>query len=249
MERQVTTIASNTNRRTVSSRSLRFIGLATFSTLTTIALALHVPQDTQRHPNPTWSDNASRQTSAANIHQGGVIFVQRHCDRCHGSRGEGVASAGHVHGATRIASTMLGLPDFIQSVRQPVGDMPAYSAHQISDKELSDVYVFLQSVTALPEPGAPAVATVESGQRLYMSYGCSECHLSQGQGARSTQGSRIAPPQLPVSAFITYVRHPTREMPPYTRKVLSDEQLQDIYAYLQSIREPSPWKDIPLLNQ
>jgi mono/diheme cytochrome c family protein len=164
--------------------------------------------------------------------------------------GEGVAAAGQQgQGATQIASTTLGLPDFIQLVRKPIGTMPAYSSHQVSDAELSGIYAFLQSSPHSPEPTTPTVASVANGQRLYVSYGCSECHLSQGQGARSTQGSRLGPPQLPVSAFISYVRRPTREMPPYTRKVLSDEQLQDIYAFLQSVPKPSPWRDIPLLNQ
>jgi cytochrome c1 len=37
-------------------------------------------------------------------------------------------------------------------------------------------------------------------------------------------------------------------MPPYTKKVASDQELGDIYAYLQSIPEPPPVKSIPLLS-
>jgi mono/diheme cytochrome c family protein len=38
-------------------------------------------------------------------------------------------------------------------------------------------------------------------------------------------------------------------MPPYREAVLSDADLADIYAYLQSIPQPKEVKDIPLLQQ
>ena len=38
-------------------------------------------------------------------------------------------------------------------------------------------------------------------------------------------------------------------MPPYTEKVLPNDDLADIYAYLQSIPKPADYKSIPLLNQ
>jgi hypothetical protein len=38
-------------------------------------------------------------------------------------------------------------------------------------------------------------------------------------------------------------------MPPYTPKVISNTDLTDIRAYLASIPEPQPSKNIPLLNQ
>jgi len=37
-------------------------------------------------------------------------------------------------------------------------------------------------------------------------------------------------------------------MPPYTAKVVSDKDLADIYAFLQSAKQPPPVKDIPLLK-
>jgi mono/diheme cytochrome c family protein len=45
------------------------------------------------------------------------------------------------------------------------------------------------------------------------------------------------------------VRQPTGEMPPYTKKVVTDQELADIYAYLQSIPQPPPAKSIPILNK
>ncbi len=93
----------------------------------------------------------------------------------------------------------------------------------------------------------------ENGKKLYIADGCYECHGLQGQGGSSapvgSYGPRLAPPKLPVEAIRAYVRHPSGGMPPYTPKVLSDSQIDDIYAFLKAIPAPPPVKDIPLLNQ
>ena len=38
-------------------------------------------------------------------------------------------------------------------------------------------------------------------------------------------------------------------MPAYTDKVISDQELTDIHAYLQTMPKAKPAKDIPLLQQ
>ena len=37
-------------------------------------------------------------------------------------------------------------------------------------------------------------------------------------------------------------------MPAYTDKVITDQELTDIHAYLQTLPKAKPAKDIPLLN-
>jgi mono/diheme cytochrome c family protein len=50
-------------------------------------------------------------------------------------------------------------------------------------------------------------------------------------------------------AFAGFVRSTNRSMPPFSEKILSDEDLADIYAYLRSIPKPPAVNDIPLLKQ
>jgi mono/diheme cytochrome c family protein len=90
---------------------------------------------------------------------------------------------------------------------------------------------------------------VETGKKIFMKDGCYECHGREGQGAAQASGPRIGPPQRFIRPFITYVRQPTGQMPPFTTEVISDQELADIYAYLQSRPKATPSKDIPLLNQ
>lgn len=96
---------------------------------------------------------------------------------------------------------------------------------------------------------AAPTGTAETGKKIFMKDGCYECHGREGQGAVLGAGPRIGPPQLSFEAFTKYVHQPTGQMPPYTSKVISDRELTEIYAYLQSRPKAAPSKDIPLLNQ
>jgi mono/diheme cytochrome c family protein len=187
--------------------------------------------------------------SGGNSQNGKKVFEKLGCFRCHGSAGEGMAQTGKESAPPKIASTHLSLQEFVRFVRAPKGQMPPFSAAQVNDEELSDVYAFLQTVASQPKVELPSTANAQNGQRLYSAFGCYECHGLQGQGSTQTGGARIGPPQIPFSGFVAYVREPANQMPPYTSKVLSEAQLADIYIFLQSRPQAIPSKSIPLLNQ
>lgn len=106
-----------------------------------------------------------------------------------------------------------------------------------------------QAPTAPSQPPRAAVATGDdkAGQALYTKMTCYYCHGTAGQGGIA--GARIAVVQRSADAFIRYVRRPTGAMPAYTDRILSDAQLNDIYAFLRSLPAARPAKDIPLLAQ
>ena len=99
----------------------------------------------------------------------------------------------------------------------------------------------------LPGQDVAANTPASKGKTLFSKYGCYQCHGTQGQG--TTAGARLAPKPITLAALIAYVRQPKGQMPPYTAKVVSDAELADIRAYLASIPDPPPAKNIPLLNQ
>jgi mono/diheme cytochrome c family protein len=94
--------------------------------------------------------------------------------------------------------------------------------------------------------GAALAASAEKGKEAYMKYGCWGCHGTVGQGG--VTGPKLAPDPMPAEAFIAYTRTTNRAMPPYREPVLPDEDLADIYAYMQSIPRGPEYKTIPLLN-
>ena len=88
----------------------------------------------------------------------------------------------------------------------------------------------------------------KAGQQLFGSIGCWECHGSQAQGGAIT-GPRLAPTALPYGAVLQQLRVPQSAMPPYEPAVITDEQVADIYAWLESLPAPQTAANIPLLNQ
>jgi len=86
----------------------------------------------------------------------------------------------------------------------------------------------------------------ENGRKLFLKENCYYCHGTVGQGSRD--GARIAAINLTADGMIRYVRKPTDAMPAYTEKVISDQDLRDIYAYLKSLPTAKAPQDIPLLD-
>jgi mono/diheme cytochrome c family protein len=104
----------------------------------------------------------------------------------------------------------------------------------------------LGTAASLPPALAQPSGNPARGQHLFMADGCYECHGTVGQGGA---GPRLAPDPLPVDAIASSIRKPVNVMPPYVEKVVNDQDVRDIQAYLASIKPPKPLKDIPLLAQ
>jgi ubiquinol-cytochrome c reductase cytochrome c subunit len=94
-------------------------------------------------------------------------------------------------------------------------------------------------------PGTPK-GNGENGKALFMKFGCYECHGREGQGA--VTGPRLNQNPITFARFTAYIRKPSGEMPPYTIKVVSEQQAADIYAFLQSLPKPPAVDSVPLLR-
>ena len=100
---------------------------------------------------------------------------------------------------------------------------------------------------AAAQTAPPTAGNADRGKRLFQEKNCYYCHGTTGQGSRD--GARITNTILNAEGLIRYVRKPAGAMPAYTEKLISDQELQDIVAYLKSLPAAKAPKDIPLLNQ
>jgi mono/diheme cytochrome c family protein len=110
---------------------------------------------------------------------------------------------------------------------------------------LAPLALVWSAATAFPQtkPG-----DIENGKRLYMRNGCYQCHGTVGQGGRA--GPRLAQIRLPLSGFLIFVRNPPpSDMPQYRPKIMSDQELADVYTHIKAFPEPPPVKSIAILNE
>ena len=105
---------------------------------------------------------------------------------------------------------------------------------------------FAASSAFAAQAAAPA-GDAAKGKTSFERTGCWQCHGLQGQGGR--EGPRIASP-VPMAwpTLSRFVRATKGDMPPYTEKVLSNQELADIDAYLRSIPPAPDFKTIAMLN-
>lgn len=84
---------------------------------------------------------------AGNVENGKKLFNTVGCYECHGRMGQGAAQTG----AVRIGPPIESLEVFKSLVRQPVNEMPPYSAKAIPDQDLADIYAYLKSIPMPPK--------------------------------------------------------------------------------------------------
>jgi mono/diheme cytochrome c family protein len=84
--------------------------------------------------------------SAAN---GKILYGKIGCYQCHSEQGQGGTQG------PRLGPRPIAFQAFLRYVRSPRGEMPPYKAKVMSDRDVADVYAFLQ---ALPPP--PPLSTL-----------------------------------------------------------------------------------------
>ncbi|MBZ5580451.1 MAG: cytochrome c [Acidobacteriia bacterium] len=105
------------------------------------------------------------------------------------------------------------------------------------------IFVALLAVAGMPAQNPNPT----NGKRLFEVKACYECHGWRGQGGLN--GPRLAQTKLNLPAFRNILRNPPpSNMPPYREAVLTDREVADLFAYIQSFPPPQPSETIPLLK-
>jgi len=98
-------------------------------------------------------DTVPRQPSAGGVsvsvhpeqgdaQRGAALWGDLDCQNCHGAEARGIEGLSSVP----LAGTNISFEAFVASVRRGPADMPAYSPEQVSDVQLADLWVWLQSL-------------------------------------------------------------------------------------------------------
>jgi mono/diheme cytochrome c family protein len=109
---------------------------------------------------------------------------------------------------------------------------------------MTRLLLLISIAAALASAQSPA-GDAKHGKELFLSYACYSCHSFDGHGGA---GARLVPMPLNQAGFIGFVRNAGR-MPSYGPKVISDEKLVDIYAYIKTLPVSPDAKSIPLIQE
>jgi mono/diheme cytochrome c family protein len=89
--------------------------------------------------------------------------------------------------------------------------------------------------------------SAERGKKLFAELNCISCHGTHAQG-----GGRNSEPPIPAGypwqGFVNQLRKPRLDMPPYEEKLVSAQDVADMFAYFSSIKAAPAAKDIPQLR-
>lgn len=88
--------------------------------------------------------------------------------------------------------------------------------------------------------------SAERGEQTYMRVGCYQCHGTDGKG--SDAGTALTPDPLPPEALANFIRFSPGRMPVYPEEVLSDAEIEDIVAWLETVPPPPAADDITILR-
>lgn len=94
------------------------------------------------------------------------------------------------------------------------------------------------ALALIPDADTQARGDAQNGKKVFEKLGCFRCHGSAGEGMSQTgkqAGSpKIAATKLSLRDFLQSVRKPRGQMPPFLATQVSDEELSDVYAFLES---------------
>jgi len=83
------------------------------------------------------------------------VYLADGCFECHGRVGQGGAFLGP---APVLARTELPYEAFLQQLRDPSKNMPAYAEVVLPEPQVADIYAYLQSLP--PRPSAPELPAI-----------------------------------------------------------------------------------------
>jgi ubiquinol-cytochrome c reductase cytochrome c subunit len=173
------------------------------------------------------------------------------CATCHGSSGQGVSVPVPNSGAGNITGQGPDLrgvgaiaPDFyLRTGRMPLSsptEVPQRQEPAFSDREVRGLVAYIASLgkgPPIPKP-RPRGASVSHGLELFTDH-CAGCHQVVGEGGYVTDTKVPVLKQATARQVAEAVRIGPYVMPKFSRKAISDRELNAIIAYVQASRDPT----------
>jgi ubiquinol-cytochrome c reductase cytochrome c subunit len=179
--------------------------------------------------------------AAGDAARGKATFVRVGCWECHGTLGQGAP-----FGGPSLAPHPIAFDNLLAYIRAPRGEMPPYDEHILPESDARDIYAYLQSIpVSKPATEIPLLNGVTTGNagappalppglargREIFAMDCEKCHVSAPIGpSLANEKSR-----KDLTAVVTFVKAPAPPMPKLYPAPLSDRDVDDVAAYVESL--------------
>jgi ubiquinol-cytochrome c reductase cytochrome c subunit len=218
------------------------------------AAALVVAAPAWADPPPPGIESHVGQSSAAGVPKGlaaeGYALYGANCATCHGSLGAGILprpgqrGSGHTESAGPPLRGVgaLAADFYLRTGYMPLrapGEQPSRSRVLFSEHEIRALVAYVASLgkgPAIPKPH-PERGNLANGRRLYTEH-CAGCHQVVAEGGYVT-GARVPPLEDATSVQIAEaVRVGPYVMPKFSKRTITDRELDSIVAYVNYAKAP-----------
>jgi len=165
-----------------------------------------------------------------------------YCSICHGVGAKGFIGP-NIAG---INWTTQGLHAIVRGGVGGYGSMPAFNADAVTDQNIADIAAYLAALAPTPPPqpaptptvaapvsAAPAIADAVHGRQVYAA-NCAACHGASAQGGVGPS-LRAEKTRKNTAAAIAWIKNPQLPMPKLYPAVLSEKDVEDVAAYVESL--------------
>jgi mono/diheme cytochrome c family protein len=90
-----------------------------------------------------------------------------------------------------------------------------------------------ENTVEIPQQDSDSPPDIQRGQELFFTNGCNVCHGDTGDGGI---GPKISDTQLSISEVIAQYRNPRELMPQFDENRIPDHDVNNIYAWLKTLR-------------
>jgi ubiquinol-cytochrome c reductase cytochrome c subunit len=212
-------------------------------------LALLVLAAAPAHAQPRGGISRPANEASLSLRELGEQLYAGNCASCHGIDGRGLRKprpgAGGVlgQGPSLRGVGALAADFYLRTGYMPLGDpsdQPTRRPVEFSDREIRALVDYVASLArgpAIPGP-RPEQGDLAEGQGLFTEH-CAGCHQVVAQGGFVT-GARVPPLEDSSARQIAEaVRIGPYLMPRFSKKQISDSELDSIIAYVASTKHPS----------
>jgi ubiquinol-cytochrome c reductase cytochrome c subunit len=212
--------------------------------VTAFAVAVRAPADAQDNQPTAPAEDESGDVNEADLLVQGRELYETSCVSCHGPEGEGLSIPGGVTAPNIQNVGELGADFMLRTGRMPLAQPAPQSPEKPPAYTDSEIRALVRYVGSLGDgPPIPDVDTssadLVNGGDLFRA-NCQPCHNASAIGGALSYGNHAPSLQgVEATQVVEAMRFGPGQMPQFGEDIFSDDEANDIAAYVEYLHDPA----------